>query len=77
MSPKTLWISIYYGLSDREKEVVALVLRGASTRGISRALHISESTVQGRLSHVFDKVGVKSRRELLKRLCLENMRPGL
>ncbi len=62
-----------HGLSEREKEVVDLVLRGASTRNISRALYISESTVQGHLSHIFEKVGVKSRRELLKRLCLDSM----
>lgn len=62
-----------YGLSVREKEVVKLVLGGRSTRQISRSLYISESTVQGHLSHVFDKVGVKSRRELLKRLFLDNL----
>lgn len=62
-----------YDLSDREKEVVGLVLRGASTRQISAALFISESTVQGHLSHVFEKAGVKSRRALLKRLFLDNL----
>jgi len=62
-----------HGLSVREREVVELVLGGCSTRQISRSLYISESTVQGHLSHVFEKVGVKSRRELLKRLFLDNL----
>ncbi len=62
-----------YSLSVREKEIVELVLRGCSTRQISRSLYISESTVQGHLSHVFEKVGVKSRRELLKRLFLDDL----
>jgi DNA-binding CsgD family transcriptional regulator len=62
-----------YGLSAREREVVDLIVRGFSTRQISRSLYISESTVQGHLSHVFEKVGVKSRRELLKRLFLDNL----
>ena len=66
-----------YGLSAREKEVVKLVLRGCSTKQISRSLYISESTVQGHLSHIFEKVGVKSRRELLKRLFLDNLPPEL
>jgi DNA-binding CsgD family transcriptional regulator len=64
-----------YGLSAREKEVVDLVVRGFSTRQISTTLYISESTVQGHLSHVFEKVGVKSRRGLLKRLFLDNLLP--
>jgi DNA-binding CsgD family transcriptional regulator len=62
-----------YGLSAREEEIAALVLRCASTRQISTALYISESTVQGHLSRIFAKAGVKSRRELLKRLLLDDL----
>jgi len=65
-----------YGLSAREEEITALVLRCASTRQISAALYISESTVQGHLSRIFAKAGVKSRRELLKRLFLDNLPPN-
>lgn len=61
-----------YGLSAREKEIVKLVMQGCSTKQISRSLSISESTVQGHLSNVFEKVAVKSRRELLKHLFLDN-----
>jgi DNA-binding CsgD family transcriptional regulator len=66
-----------YGLSAREREVVNLVVRGASTREISRTLYISEPTVQEHLSNVFDKVGVRSRGELVKRLFLDNLYPSL
>ena len=66
-----------YGLSAREKEVVKLVLRGYSTKQISRSLYISESTIQGHLSHIFEKLGVKSTRELLKRLFLDTLPPEL
>ncbi|MDQ5819568.1 MAG: helix-turn-helix transcriptional regulator [Actinomycetota bacterium] len=45
-----------YGLTKREREVVDLVARGASTRQISRASYISEYTVQDHLSSVFEKV---------------------
>jgi DNA-binding CsgD family transcriptional regulator len=65
-----------YGLSPREKEVFDLAVRGYSTREISSALYISESTVQGHLSLIFEKVGVRSRRDLLKRLFFDSLPPG-
>jgi DNA-binding CsgD family transcriptional regulator len=62
-----------YGLTKREGEVVDLVIRGASTKEISRALYISEYTVQEHLSSVFEKVGERGRRALVKRLYLESL----
>jgi DNA-binding CsgD family transcriptional regulator len=62
-----------YGLTKREREVVDLVVRGASTKQISRALYISEYTVQEHLSNVFEKVGERGRRALVKRLYLESL----
>jgi DNA-binding CsgD family transcriptional regulator len=61
-----------YGLSPREQQVVELVMRGASTREIAAALVISEYTVQDHLSHAFEKVDVRSRRALVKRLYLDS-----
>lgn len=62
-----------YGLTTRERDVVDLVVRGASTRQISQALYISEYTVQEHLSNVFEKVGERGRRALVKRLYLESV----
>ena len=66
-----------YGLSPREEELVKLVVRGLSTARISRALFISEHTVQNHLRSVFEKVGVRSRGELVKRLFFDNLYPAL
>ena len=56
------------GLTPAQERVAALVLQGRSTREITGVLHISANTVQEHLTAVFDKVGVRSRRELAGRL---------
>jgi DNA-binding CsgD family transcriptional regulator len=54
-----------YGLTSAQSRVVALVLKGHSTRQIVRELHISANTVQEHLTAAFDKFGVRSRGELV------------
>ena len=54
-----------YGLTGAQSRVVALVIRGHSTRQIVQELHISANTVQEHLTAAFDKFGVRSRRELV------------
>ena len=47
------------------------------TKQISGSLYISGSTVQRHLSNVFEKVGVKSRREPLEHHFLDNLSPQI
>jgi DNA-binding CsgD family transcriptional regulator len=54
-----------YGLTKREGEITRLVLRGLSTAEVSRQLHITPNTVRDHFKAIFDKVGVRSRRELV------------
>ncbi len=66
-----------YGLSSREREIVELVMRGASRKQLAATLYISEYTVQDHLSNIFDKVGVRGREALIKRLFFDNLYPAL
>lgn len=54
-----------YALTEREAQVAQLILKGDSTENIAATLTISELTVQQHLKAIFDKVGVRSRRELV------------
>jgi DNA-binding CsgD family transcriptional regulator len=54
-----------HGLTDAQIRVAALVIRGRSTRDVVAELHISANTVQEHLTAIFDKFGVRSRRELV------------
>ena len=72
------WLNVAaHGLTSREAEVVKLVVRGLSTKQISRRLFISEHTVQRHLQNAFEKAGARSRQELLKRLFFEDLLPGI
>lgn len=48
-------------LSDRELEVAKLVARGKTNRQIAAEIFLSEKTVESHLSHIFSKLGVRSR----------------
>ena len=61
-----------HGVTGAQAKVVALVLRGYSTKQIVSHLAISQYTVQEHLTAVFDKLGVRSRQELAAAL----LRPG-
>jgi DNA-binding NarL/FixJ family response regulator len=50
-------------LSQREKQVLSLVVMGFTNGEIARKLYLAESTVKSHLSSSFGKLGVRSRRE--------------
>lgn len=55
-----------YGLSQRESEIMEYLGRGHSSTFISQTLVISDNTVRTHTRHIYRKVGVTSRDELLK-----------
>ena len=52
-------------LTKREEDVVRLLAEGMQNRDIARELNLSEHTIKNYLFHIFDKLGVSSRVELV------------
>lgn len=48
-------------LSEREREILALVAKGMTNREIAEALYLSPLTVRTHLEHIFVKLGVRTR----------------
>jgi DNA-binding CsgD family transcriptional regulator len=59
-------------LSQREKEVVALLLQGRRYHEIGEELFISKATVKTHVSRVYVKLGVTSKMELMNKLVLSD-----
>ena len=49
------------GLSEREVEVLSLVIRGLSNRQMAEVLFVSPKTVDHHIQHIYDKIGVSTR----------------
>ena len=54
-------------LSEREREVLGLIIAGLTNKEIGRALTLSPRTVEAHRAHVFAKLGVESLATLIRR----------
>lgn len=66
-----------YGMTEREKDVTRLVLQGHSTAEIADRMVVSPHTVQQHLKSIFDKTGVRSRRDLVGKVFFSHYEPRL
>ena len=55
-------------LTSREEEVARLASLGLSNQAIAQRLVLSVRTVEAHLSHVYTKVGIRSRADLVNTL---------
>jgi two-component system, NarL family, nitrate/nitrite response regulator NarL len=54
-----------FGLTKREMEILAAIVAGKPNRELAEQFSISEQTVKHHVTHIFDKVGVYNRLELM------------
>lgn len=58
-------VSVEYGLSGRETDVLELVARGNTRKVVASSLHLSEDTVKTYLKTLYAKLGVHTKQEVL------------
>ncbi|MFF2092750.1 response regulator [Paenibacillus sp. NPDC058174] len=60
--------AVHVKLTEREKEVAALIIRGLSNREIAEALHVAEGTARNYISNLYGKMEVSDRAHAIIRL---------
>ena len=48
-------------MTEREREILALVAQGASNRQVAERLYLTEGTVKNHMSSILSKLGVRDR----------------
>lgn len=60
-----------YQLTDRELDVLELLISGANNKQIAKELNIGLATIKTHLHHIFQKMSVSTRSELVSKVVLE------
>ena len=66
--PKPETVAALAGLTPAEQAVARLVATGRSNRQTATDLYVSVKTVEFHLGHIFDKLGIRSRKDLITRI---------
>jgi DNA-binding CsgD family transcriptional regulator len=66
--PRRVLLSGVDALTPSERRVADMAAAGRTNREIAQALFVTARTVEGHLTHVFQKLGIESRAELPRAL---------
>ena len=61
-------ISSNFKLSEREQEVITLLLKGKSYQDIGETLFLSKATIKTYVLRIYQKAGVNSKMELVNKI---------
>lgn len=61
-------VSDQYGLSPRERDVLRLLAQGRTSGAIQEELTLAASTVKTHMQHIYTKVGVSDRQQLMEEI---------
>jgi DNA-binding NarL/FixJ family response regulator len=64
LTPSSDQEEIFNSLSDRQREIISLVVDGMTNREIASTLIITENTVKVHLRNILDKLAVRNRQQL-------------
>ena len=59
-------LELYRNLTDRERDIIRYIALAYSNRDIAESLGIAEQTVKNHLSHMYNRLGVFRRTELMR-----------
>ncbi|MFE8700820.1 response regulator [Cytobacillus sp. FJAT-54145] len=62
-----------YGLTDRELDVLRLIVKGKNNREIAQSLYLAEGTVKNHISRIYSKLEVTDRVDVILRVQEENL----
>ncbi len=62
-----------YGLTDREKEILNLLVEGLPKKGIAARLHVSFHTIDTHIKNIYTKLQVHSGNEAVAKAIRENL----
>jgi len=66
----------FVGLTAAEQAVARLVVTGHSNRQAAAELYVSVKIVESHLGHIFAKLGIRSRQDLITRIGAPQVRPN-
>ncbi len=68
--------SRYFKITDREMEIIELIISGLTAREISGRLNVTERTVETHVCNIYNKLGINNKMELVRIAGDFNIFPG-